>query len=171
MLKSRFLRSVALRGAMVLSGGGLLAITVHEGLELTGYYDSVGVPTVCYGHTRTAEVGKTFSKEQCDSLLYEDLAEFSSTVNTYVTVPLTQPMFDSLVSFCYNVGSYACRTSTLFRVLNQGDYHGAAAQFDRWVYAGGRDCRVRANNCYGVYTRRMAEKELFISGIPGGPRA
>ena len=157
----------ALRGAMVVSGVGIAALTGHEGLRTTGYLDSVGIPTVCYGHTRTAVVGKQFSMEQCEALLNDDLAEFSATVNKYVEVPLSQPQFDSLVSFCYNVGSYACRTSTLFRTLNSGDYYGAANQFDRWKFAQGRDCTVRANNCYGVWNRRMAEKELFLAGTAG----
>lgn len=155
---------VVVRGAMLVSGLGIATLTGHEGLKYVGYLDSVGVPTVCYGHTRTAKVGVTFSAEQCEKLLQEDLAEFSATVNKYITVPLSQPQFDSLVSFCYNVGSYACRTSTMFRLINDGDYLGGAAQFDRWYRAGGRDCRVRANNCYGVWTRRQAEKKLFLSG-------
>ena len=155
---------VVLRGAMIVSGAGIAAITGHEGLERVGYLDSVGVPTVCYGHTRTAQVGVEYTQEQCEKLLQEDLAEFSATVNNYITVPLSQPQFDALVSFCYNVGSYACRTSTMFRLINDGDYLGGAAQFDRWYRAGGRDCRDRANNCYGVWTRRQAEKKLFLSG-------
>lgn len=155
---------VAVRGMLLVSGAGIATLTGHEGLKYTGYLDSVGVPTVCYGHTRTAQVGKTFTSEQCDKLLQEDLNEFSTTVNRYVTAPLSQPQFDSLVSFCYNVGSYACRTSTMFRLINDGDYLGGAAQFDRWYRAGGRDCRVRANNCYGVWSRRQAEKNLFLSG-------
>lgn len=152
---------------MTVSAMGIATLIGYEGSENVGYRDSVGVPTVCYGHTATAKVGVYFTDEHCEYLLQEDLKEFARTVNTSITVPISQPMFDSLVSFCYNVGSHACRTSTMFRVLNQGDYYGAAQQFDRWVYAGGRDCRVRRNNCYGVYTRRMAEKAMFLSGIPG----
>lgn len=157
-------KAPAVRGIMLVSGMGIASITGHEGLRFTGYLDTVGVPTVCYGHTRTAVVGKVFSEEQCEALLQEDLAEFAGTVNKHVTVPLSQPQFDALVSFCYNVGSYACRTSTMFRKINQEDYLGGAAEFDRWYRAGGRDCRVRANQCYGVWTRRMAEKQLFLAG-------
>lgn len=159
----RFVPAVA-KGAMAVSAIGIASLIGHEGLRTTGYLDSVGIPTVCYGHTATAVVGQTLSYEQCEALLASDLAEFSATVNRYVEVPLSQQQFDSLVSFCYNVGSHACRTSTLFRTLNAGDYYGAAQQFDRWKFAQGRDCTIRANNCYGVWTRRMAEKELFLAG-------
>lgn len=92
---------VVLRGAMLVSGLGIAAITGHEGLQRVGYLDSVGVPTVCYGHTRTAKVGVEFTQEQCEKLLQEDLAEFSATVNKYITVPLSQPQFDSLLSLIH----------------------------------------------------------------------
>ena len=150
---------------LTVSAMGIATLIGYEGSEKTGYLDSVGVPTVCYGHTATAEVGVTFSEEHCEYLLRKDLQEFSHTVNTSITVPLSQPMFDSLVSFCYNVGSHACRTSTMFRLINAREYRQAIDQFDRWVYAGGRDCRIRSNNCYGVYTRRMAEKAMFAEGV------
>lgn len=161
------LAPAAVKGAMAVSAVGIAALTGHEGLRTTGYLDSVGIPTVCYGHTATAVVGQTVSHEHCEALLAQDLAEFSATVNRYVEVPLSQQQFDALVSFCYNVGSRACRDSTLFRTLNAGDYYGAAHQFDRWKFAQGRDCTIRANNCYGVWTRRMAEKELFLAGTAG----
>lgn len=163
-IASRLAAPVVVRGAMIVSGLGIATLTGHEGLSYTGYLDSVGVPTVCYGHTRTAVVGQRFSQERCEELLNEDLAEFAATVNKNIKVDLSQPQFDALVSFCYNVGSHACKTSTMFRLINDGDYLGGAAQFDRWYRAGGRDCRVRRNNCYGVWTRRMAEKQLFLSG-------
>ena len=39
--------------------------------------------------------------------------------------------YDALVSFTYNVGTAAFRKSTLLKVLNRGDYKGAAAQIRR----------------------------------------
>lgn len=163
-MKNKFIARVV-APVMTVSAMGIATLIGYEGSENVGYLDSVGVPTVCYGHTATAEVGKYFSDEHCERLLQEDLKEFARTVNTSITVPLSQPMFDSLVSFCYNVGSHACRTSTMFRLINAREYTKAIDQFDRWVYAGGRDCRVRSNNCYGVYTRRMAEKAVFAEGV------
>lgn len=157
-------RSTTLRVAMTVSGAGLTSITGHEALKQQGYLDSVGVATACIGHTRTAVVGKWYTREECDQLFRQDIKTFEDVVNKHVVVGLSQAQFDALVSFCFNVGGYNCRTSTLFALLNRGDYVGAAAQFDRWVYARKRDCRIRSNNCYGVVVRRAAEKELFLSG-------
>lgn len=161
---SNLARSTAFRATMAMSGAGITALTGHEAVKQVGYVDSVGVATACIGHTRTAVVGKWYSREECERLFRTDLAEFEATVNRYITVGLSQPQFDALVSFCFNVGSYNCRTSTMFALINQGNYLGGAAQFDRWVFAKKRDCRVRVNNCYGVYARRMDEKAMFLSG-------
>ena len=69
-------------------------------------------------------------------------------------MPLTQHQFDALVSFAYNVGVNALRTSTLRRKLNAGLYDEAADQFLRWNRGGGR---VLA----GLTRRRKAERLLF----------
>lgn len=167
----KLIRATALRSVMVLSGLGVTTLTGHEALKQTGYVDSVGVATACIGHTKTAVVGKWYTREECEVLFKQDVAEFEYTVNRYVTVGLSQPQFDSLVSFCFNVGSYNCRTSTMFKRLNGGDYRGAIAEFDRWVFAKGRDCRIRKNNCYGVVVRRMAEKKMFMDGTFDGINA
>jgi lysozyme len=153
---------------MALSAAGATGIMVQEGLETTGYFDTVGVPTACYGHTKTAVVGKVYPLSVCKELFAKDISEFESTVNKNVVVPLTQSQFDALVSFCYNVGSYNCKTSTMFTKLSALDYSGAAKEFDRWTFATRKgkkvQCSVRANQCYGVYSRRMSEKALFESG-------
>lgn len=161
---SNLARSTALRVVMTISGTGVAALTGHEAVKQVGYVDSVGVATACIGHTRTAVVGKWYSREECERLFKEDLKEFEATVNKYILVGLSQPQFDALVSFCFNVGSYNCRTSTMFALINAGKYLAAADQFSRWVYAKKRDCRIRSNNCYGIVLRRADERAMFLSG-------
>ena len=41
-------------------------------------------------------------------------------------------------------------------MVNAGDFNGAANQFSRWVYAGGKVLP-------GLVKRREAEKQLFIT--------
>lgn len=76
-------------------------------------------------------------------------------MSKYVKVKLTQNQFDALVSFVYNVGVGAFRTSTLLRKLNNGDYVGAAAEFKRWKFGGGKELP-------GLVRRRKAEEQLFL---------
>jgi lysozyme len=75
-----------------------------------------------------------------------------------VTVPLNQNQFDALVSFTENEGATSFEESTLLRLLNAGDYAGAAAQFDRWVYQKGRVLP-------GLVDRRQQEAALFNTPI------
>lgn len=153
-----------LAGALALSPAGLAVLVKHEGGAVQrAYYDSVGVPTVCVGHTGKVDLSRFYTKEECDELLSQDTHTAQAVVRKHIKVPLYQSEFDALVSFCFNVGVTVCRNSTLFALLNQGMYGLAADQFSRWYKAKGRDCRVRSSNCYGVWLRRLAEQALFRS--------
>lgn len=136
---------------------GIDLIAQFEGCKTQAYYDIVGVLTIGYGHTG-ADVKKNMiiTQEQAQTLLKSDLLRFETTVNHYVTVPLTQNQFDALVCFVYNVGSGNFSSSTLLKLLNAGNYVGAADQFVRWNKAGGQVVN-------GLTNRRLAEKQLFLS--------
>lgn len=123
---------------LALSAAGAVAIVQHEGLKQTAYVDPVGVVTVCAGHTATAKLGQTLTKQQCAELLKQDVIHAERAVKRLVKVPLTQNQFDALVSFVFNVGEGNFAKSTLLRRINANDCWGAAQEFNRWVYAGGR---------------------------------
>jgi lysozyme len=97
------------------------------------------------------------TQNQADSQLVLDLTRAEHAVNTLVTVPMTQGIFDSLVDFCYNCGIGAFTGSTMLKLLNAGDMSGAAEQFQLWDHASGV---VVA----GLLRRRLAEKEEFTNG-------
>ncbi len=116
--------------------------TSHQGLELlmgregkrnAVYLDSVGVPTVGYGHTGPdVRMGDVWTDEQVEEAFAKDLERFENAVNAAVHVPIPQHAFDALVSFAYNVGVGAFSTSTLVRMINAGNTVEAANQFNRW---------------------------------------
>jgi len=82
-------------------------------------------------------------------------------VERNVHVPLTEPQKAGIASFCpYNIGPGKCFPSTFYKKLNAGDRIGACAEIKRWIFDGGRDCRVKANNCAGQPVRRDQESEL-----------
>jgi lysozyme len=83
------------------------------------------------------------------------LLRFEVGVEVAVEVPLTDNQFAALVSFAFNVGLGALKSSTLLARLNARNYSEAAAQLDRWNKASGR---VLA----GLVRRRAAEKALFL---------
>lgn len=141
---------------MKYSGTGLALTEQFEGCALTAYQDSGGVWSNGYGNTHGVVPGSTITKEQAVSDLLANIQNSVNDVNRLVTVQLTQAEFDSLVDFDFNEGSGHLASSTLLRLLNTGDFNGAAAQFDLWDKCGGT---VVA----GLLRRRQAETANFIN--------
>jgi lysozyme len=84
----------------------------------------------------------------------QDKYEF---VMSKVMVPVSDNQLLAMASLTYNVGENAFATSTLLKLLNEGQNKDIVAnQFDRWVYAGGKVSD-------GLKNRRIAEKRLFLS--------
>lgn len=138
-----------------ISEAGLELIRQFEGLMLTAYRDSVGIPSIGYGHIRNVKMGDEITREQAIELLREDVAYAENCVKSEVNqVRLTQHQFEALVSFCYNVGCNAFRNSTMLKCLRMGDFEGAQGQFGQWTRAGN-------DHPLGLIKRRAAEADWF----------
>jgi lysozyme len=144
------------RGGQCINAVGLKLLTSFEGCELKAYDDSVGVMTIGYGHTAGVVPGMSITQAEAEEFLQQDLKEFESYVEDLVTVPLSGDQFSALVCFCYNTGPDGFGGSTLLKLLNGGDYEGAAKQFPRWNKGGGQPM-------LGLERRRLAEQALFRS--------
>jgi lysozyme len=142
---------------MKVSGKGLAVIKHFEGLRLTAYLCPAGVLTIGYGHTgKDVLQGMKISVDRAIELLLADVAGFERSVAAMVSVPLTQGMFDALVSFAFNLGAGKLKGSTLLRRLNDGDKDLAADEFLKWDKANGKPLA-------GLTERRKDERELFLS--------
>ncbi|NVZ91304.1 lysozyme [Pseudomonas yamanorum] len=140
---------------MRTSQKGVSLIKSFEGLRLKSYQDSVGVWTIGYGATRGVTAGMTITNDQAERMLLNDIARFEPEIERLVKVTLNQAQWDALMSFTYNIGAANLKSSTLLRLLNNGDYGGAAEQFPRWNKAGDQ---VLA----GLVRRRAAERMMFL---------
>ncbi|MGQ0285843.1 lysozyme [Pasteurellaceae bacterium 22721_9_1] len=145
---------------MRTSINGEAFIIKEEGERLTSYRCSANVWTIGVGHTGFVDDqpitrGMTISKTKSRELLRADLRRFENAINECVLVSLSQHQFDALVSLTFNIGEGAFRRSTLVKLLNNGDYKGAANQFLAWKNAGGRPILLK---------RRQREKALFENG-------
>ncbi|MEN6082592.1 lysozyme [Chromobacterium piscinae] len=144
---------------MKTNTAGINLIKQFEGVRLQAYQDAVGVWTIGYGHTGPeVKAGIRISQQQAEQLLATDLEKFETGVGKVVTVPLNANQFSALVSFSYNLGLGNLQSSTLLRLLNKGDYTGAAGQFPLWNKAGG-------NVLPGLSRRRLAEQTLFQTPV------
>ena len=140
---------------MNISQTGIDLIKDFEGFRSEPYLCSASVPTIGYGSTLGITLDSpAISQEEGEALLAKDLRRFERGVHRLCPVPLTQGQYDALVSFSFNTGSLS--VSTLRKKLLRGDYEGAANEFPRWVFAGGR-------RLAGLVRRREAERALFLS--------
>ncbi len=87
-----------------------------------------------------------------------EVEQVAEDVDRLVKVPLTQGMFDALVSFVYNIGIGAFGESTMFRKLSDRDYDGGSKEFDRWVHGTNNGVRKVLP---GLVDRRNEEEAMF----------
>lgn len=130
-------------------------IKKFEGLRLDAYWCPAGVLTIGYGHTG-ADVyeGQKITEEEAEALLLKDVENVEENIKKMIVKEVTNNQFDALVSFAYNCGTVNLGRSTLLKYVNQSKYKEAAAEFDKWVYAG----KKKLN---GLVKRRAAERALF----------
>lgn len=110
--------------------------------------------TIGWGTTgKDIRKGLVWTQAECDARFAKHIQSFVADVNTALNgAKTTQNQFDALVSFHYNTG--AVFKATLTKLHKAGKYDLAAAEFGKWVNAGGK----RMN---GLVRRRAAEAELY----------
>ena len=151
---------------MVLSNKGLELIKGFEGFRSRPYLDQAAVPTIGYGtthyHHRAVRMSDgRISQQEATYLMRAQIdAIYGKAVNHAVQVPINQDQFDALVSFTYNEGVGALRTSTLLKKLNKGKKLQADKEFAKWNRANGKVNK-------GLTRRRRLEAALFIGELDG----
>ena len=139
---------------MVVSSDGLNLIKEFEGCQLKVYKDPVGIKTVGYGHTgadvNAMRVGAKITQAEADEYLRKDTEKAQANVNSFDgKYHWTQPQFDALVSFAFNLGSINQLTANGTRSIAQ-----ISAKIPAYNKAGGKVLP-------GLTRRRNAEKALF----------
>lgn len=150
---------------MKSSDNGIRLIQEFEGLRLTSYLCSAGVPTIGYGATfyqdgSKVKLGQTITNTQANQLLKDHLKEFEGAlIGLLNTTKVNQNQFDALVSFTFNLGAANLAKSQLLRFIkaNPNDPK-IAAEFAKWNRAGGEVSR-------GLVRRRKKEAELYFTKI------
>ena len=158
---------------MKVSAKAIFMIKHHEGVRQRPYRCpallwTVGVGHVLYpaqgklkleernGYPLRSEDDRQFSMEEVNGILSADLQRFERGVEEFCPVPLTQGMFDGLVSFSFNVGLGTLQRSTLRQKLLRGDKESAGEEFLKYCMAGGKVLK-------GLQNRRIDERALFLS--------
>lgn len=119
---------------------------------------TIGYGTTVYPSGNKVREGDTCEKDEAEIWLKSQVGTFRAAVQGLVKVPCNDTMLDALTSLAYNIGTGAFSRSTLLRLLNEGNYVEAAAEFNRWNLAAGKVLP-------GLTARRKTERELFEAGI------
>jgi lysozyme len=137
---------------------GEALIKGKETLRLTAYLPTPDdIPTIGWGHTKGVRLGMTITREQAQQFFEEDTAEAVVAVRKIAAiVPLSQSMFDALVSFVFNCGEGSVEPDKLVGgALRRRDYYAAYRGMSHWTKQLGKDLR-------GLAIRRALEMALFF---------
>lgn len=168
----------ALAGATMLGGAITEVVQHNEGLSLTAYKDSAGIPTICYGETKGVKMGQRATLSDCQKQLIESAGEHAKAL-AGLPMQLSDVALIGSVDFIYNVGIAGFNGSAVKRHLKNLDYAAAGkavldwryiSKYQQkspgtgWVYKGGNrwtfDCSQYINGrrnkvCWGLWERRQ----------------
>ena len=136
-------------------------VAVFEGYSPKMYYDSVHVPTICYGATKAdgVDLTKVYTKQQCEDMLGKDLPKYDAPLQVCIKKEVYDALppyrHAALVSLAYNIGTSAVCNSSVVRDLNRGDVKAACDDFLKFNRAGGRVLQ-------GLVNRREAERKMCL---------
>ena len=145
----------------------------HEGVRFKPYRCPAKLWTIGVGHVLYPDQGKmpvdqrdgyalrpednrTFSAEEVNAILRNDLARFERGVGQLIPVALTQGQYDACVSFAFNVGLGTLQRSTFRQKVLRGEKDAAIASLLQYCKAGGKVLK-------GLENRRKDEAALFMS--------
>lgn len=142
--------------SLKISERGVEFIKGFESWKPVTYADPVGVLTIGWGTIGPeAKPGRRITQKQGLAFLKADIAVSEKEIKRVVNVPLTQGQFDALVSIHYNMGLPNLLKTDIIKLVNRGDFIGAAGLFPRHNKAKGK---VFA----GLTRRRSAEAAMFL---------
>jgi lysozyme len=161
---------------MKVSPAALKMIKHHEGVRTKPYRCPALLWTVGVGHVidpnhikvsfeerRNLPIpdgwNRVLTIDEVDAILAQDLNRFERGVARLCPASLgSQGIFDSLVSFSFNVGLGNLQRSSIRMKTNRGEFEAAAEEFMKWTKAAGRVLP-------GLVKRRQDERALYLSGV------
>lgn len=171
---------------MGVSQAGKEFLATYEKPEQEAYKDNSGFLTIGVGHLISrqhdgvptkkewAEYDKLgyprdkLTKEQMYELYDKDLKPRVDGINAALEKPVTQEMFDALISMSFNAGTDGIANSQAVKALNRGDYQEFPAQAYRWnkqrLKPGTLPVKTK-----GLMNRRL--KEMITYAVPYVPEA
>jgi len=148
-----------IKQALQLASG---IVEKFEGLDLNPYLCPAGIPTIGYGSTfyedgrKVSMSDPAITKERAQELMQNTLSGFCGSVLLRCPEIKSVALLAACTDLAYNIGVHSFRSSTVARLIGEGDLAGLPAAFRMWVKANGKVLR-------GLERRREAEIALFHS--------
>lgn len=139
------------------SEAGLQLIADAEGCRTSPYQCSAGVWTNGIGHTAGVTPQSVVSERQAAVNLVYDVMRVERVIDACMRHDMPQPVYDAVVSWAFNVGTYAACRSTLGAYINRGEWRSACLQLPRWVF-------VKGVFSQGLQNRRDRELAWCLKG-------
>ena len=156
---------------LAASAAFFTTLEIHEGYSAKPYKDTGGVITQGIGSTvkpngqaikmTDPAITRRPAQEWATAHVSKDEVVFRKSLQG---VKLSQVEYDVYLDFTYNFGQANWNGSSMLRNLKAGQYKQACDSLLKWKYIAKRDCSVRSNNCYGVWTRQL-ERHTKCMGV------
>lgn len=143
-----------------LSAGMVVALAAGvsqmEGNKSIPYRDIGGVWTACVGDTHEVDPSHKYTQQECQDRLVSQLEAHNNGLIQCMPGLANSPenVHAAILDLGYNVGVGAVCRSSIPSKMKSGDYRAACLTIGEFNKAAGRDCRIKANNCYGIVKRR-----------------
>jgi len=157
-------------GSLVVSATFFTSLIGYEGYSSKPYLDSGKVATIGIGSTKYENgstvkmTDKPITKERAIQIskahISKDEVAFRKSLQG---VKLTQTEYDVYLDFVYNFGQSNWNQSSMRRLLLQNKPRQACDALLKWKYVAKRDCSIRSNGCYGVWSRQLDRRQKCIS--------
>ena len=145
------------------SKNGIAFIKKYEGFRSKPYKCEAGVATIGYGATyypngqKVKLTDPAIDEKHASLLLEAMLNPYEKAVDSYCRDDINQNQFDALVSFAYNLGNSALKSSTLLKKANANPNDKTIRnEFLMWRFAGGKELK-------GLINRRKDESDLYFT--------
>ena len=139
------------------------ATAVKEGFTPTpvipvkGDRPTIGNGTTFYPNGRAVKMtDPAITRKQAFEYLKFTINKDAQSFNkTLLNIPISQTEYDLYLDFSYQYGVGAWSKSSMLKNLKLGKYKSACSALLKYKYVAKRDCSIRSNGCYGVYTRQV----------------
>lgn len=103
------------------------------------------------------------TRETADRWLHNDVSKREVAFkNSLKGVKLSQAEYDLYLDFSYQYGTPTFLNSSMLRNLKAGKYKAACDSLLKYKFVAKRDCSIRKNGCYGVWTRQVERHKKCI---------